>query len=34
MQRQTREIAIAIGQINALVNFLMSLISGCVKKSL
>jgi Na+/H+-dicarboxylate symporter len=30
MQRQTREIAIAIGQINALVNFLMSLISRLV----
>ena len=30
MQKQTREIAIAIGQINALVNFLMSLISRLV----
>lgn len=30
MQRQTREIAIAIGQINALVNFLMGLISRFV----
>ena len=30
MQRQTREIAIAIGQINALMNFLMGLISRLV----
>ena len=30
MQRQTREIAVVIGQINALVNFLMSLISRLV----
>ena len=30
MQRQTRQIALAIGQVNALVNFLMSLISRLV----
>ena len=30
MQKQTREVAMIIGQINALVNFLMSLISHLV----